>query len=99
QDLIDFRDQTHSFTTVAAIESRQNVNLLRPRSQPLRVNAARVGAEFFTALGTRAHIGRTFAAGEDTRAATKVVVLSDGAWRRYFGADPRVVGTAVSLDG
>ncbi|HZS60743.1 MAG TPA: ABC transporter permease [Gemmatimonadaceae bacterium] len=99
QDLIDFRDQTHSFTTVAAIESRQNVNLLRPRSQPLRVNAARVGAEFFTALGTRAQIGRTFAAGEDTRAATKVVVLSDGAWRRYFGGDPRVVGTAVSLDG
>src|SRR5579872_7323339 len=97
QDLMDFRDQTHSFTTVAAIQSRQSVNLVRPKSQPLRVNAARVGAEFFTVLGTRAQMGRTFAAGEDARTATKVVVLSDGAWRRYFGGDPGVVGTAVSL--
>ena len=31
--------------------------------------------------------------------AAKVVVLSDGAWRRYFGADPGIVGTQVTLDG
>ncbi len=88
QDLIDFRNQTHSFTAIAAVESRQNLNLLRPKAPPLRVNAARVGAEFFSVLGTRAQLGRTFAPGEDARTATKVLVLSDGAWRRYFGADP-----------
>jgi len=98
QDLMDFRDQTHSFTGVAAVQSPLSVNLLRPKAPPLRVNAARVGAEFFSLLGTRAQLGRTFAPGEDARTATKVVVLSDGAWRHYFGADPRVVGTQVTLD-
>jgi putative ABC transport system permease protein len=99
QDLIDFRDQTHSFTGIVAVQSRQNLNLLRPKAPPLRVNAARVGAEFFSMLGTRAQLGRTFAPGEDARIATKVAVLSDDAWRRYFGADPRIVGTQVTLDG
>jgi hypothetical protein len=59
QDLIDFRNETHSFTAVAAVESRQNLNLLRPHASPLRVNAARVGAEFFEVLGIRARIGRS----------------------------------------
>ena len=99
QDLMDYRSQTHSFTAMATIQSQQNINLVRPKSQPLRVSAARVSAEFFSVLGARAQIGRTFANGEDARTATKVVVLSDGAWRRYFGADPGIMGTTVSLDG
>ena len=98
QDLIDFRNQTHSFTGIAAVESRQNLNLVRPKAPPLRVNAARVGAEFFSLLGTRAQLGRTFAPGEDASTATKVVVLSDATWRRYFAADPEIVGTQLTLD-
>jgi putative ABC transport system permease protein len=99
QDLMDAGSETHSFTAMAAVQSGQNRNLLRPNAPPLRINAARVGAEFFATLGTRAQIGRTFATGEDARAAAKVMVLSDGAWRRYFGADPGIVGKPVSLDG
>jgi putative ABC transport system permease protein len=98
QDLIDYRNETHSFTTIVAVESRQNLNLLRPKASPLRVNAARVGAEFFSVLGTQAQLGRTFASDDDARGATKVLVLSDGAWRRDFGADPGIVGTQVTLD-
>jgi putative ABC transport system permease protein len=99
QDLLDFGNQTHSVTAVVAVQSRQNLNLLRPKAPPQRVTAARVGAEFFSVLGTHAQLGRTFASGEDARTATKVLVLSDGAWKRYFGADPRIVGTQVTLDG
>src|SRR5579871_1263223 len=57
QDLDDFRAQTHSFTGIATIQSRQNVTLVRPRSAPLRISAARVSAEFFDLLGTRAQLG------------------------------------------
>jgi putative ABC transport system permease protein len=99
QDLIDFRNQTHSFTTVVPVESRQSLNLLRPGAPALRVNAARVGAEFFSVLGTHAQLGRMFAPGEDARTAPKVIVLSDGAWRRYFGANPGIVGTQVTVNG
>jgi putative ABC transport system permease protein len=99
QDLTDFRNQTHSFTAIVAIQSPHNLNLLRPQGPALRVKAARVGADFFSALGTRAQLGRTFAPGEDARTAPKVAVLSDGAWKRYFGANPRITGTQVTLDG
>ncbi len=102
QDVIDYQNQTHSFTAVVPFESGQDLEpltLLRPKEPPLRVNAARVGADFFSILGTPAQLGRTFAHAEDARTATRVVVLSDGAWRRYFGADPRVIGTQVTLDG
>ena len=98
QDLMDYRDQTHAFTGVAAVQDWHDLTLLRPKAPPLRVKAARVGAEFFSILGTRARLGRTFAPGEDARTAAKVVVLSDDAWKRYFGADPSVVGTPITLD-
>jgi putative ABC transport system permease protein len=102
QDLIDFQNQTHSFTAVVPFESGLNLaplNLIRPKEPPLRIKAARVGAGFFSVLGTHAQLGRTFAPGEDARTANRVLVLSDGAWRRYFGANPEIIGTQVTLDG
>jgi putative ABC transport system permease protein len=98
-DVIDYQNQTHSFTAIVPFRSGQTVTLLRPKAPPLLVNGARVGADFFSVLGTHAQLGRTFAHGEDARTATRVLVLSDGAWHRYFAADPGVIGTQVRLDG
>jgi hypothetical protein len=55
---------------------------------------ARVTANFFPLLGTRPALGRTFRPGDD-----EVAVLSDAAWRTVYGADPRVLGHAITLDG
>ena len=54
-----------------------------------------VTSNLFNLLGRSAAIGRTFAAGEEA----PVVVLSDGYWRRRFGADPAIVGKPVMLNG
>jgi putative ABC transport system permease protein len=54
-----------------------------------------VTANMFNMLGRSAALGRTFAAGEEA----PVVVLSDGYWRRRFGADPGVVGEPLTLNG
>jgi predicted permease len=99
QDIIDFRARNHSFTDIVPVESRQNLVLLRANAPALRVNAARVGADFFSTLGTHAQLGRTFAAGDDAPFATRVAVLSDGAWRRWFNADVSIVGKQFRLDG
>jgi putative ABC transport system permease protein len=99
QDLIDYQNQTHSFTAVVPFQGGRGLTLLRPNETPLRINAARVGADFFSILGAHAQLGRTFAHGEDARTATRVIVLSDGAWRRYFSANPGIIGTQVTLDG
>src|SRR5690606_29471546 len=42
-------------------------------------------------------LGRDFDATDDRGGAAGVVVLSDGLWRRRFGADPAVIGRPVTL--
>ncbi len=53
-----------------------------------------VTPNMFTMLGRSAALGRVFAAGEENGA----IVLSDGYWRRRFGADPNIVGTTLTLN-
>ena len=65
---------------------------------PERANGARVSAEFFKTTGRTAALGRTFTV-DDIQAQRRVVVLSHGLWQRRFGADPRVVGATVGING
>jgi predicted permease len=58
----------------------------------------RVSAAFFRMLGVKPALGRDFAAAEDTPAGWRVLMLSDGLWRRRFGADPSVVGRAITMN-
>jgi putative ABC transport system permease protein len=67
--------------------------------QPENVAAARVGADFFALLGVAPALGRAFLPEEDRPGSDGVVVLSDGLWRRRFGADPAVIGRDVRIDG
>jgi predicted permease len=65
---------------------------------PELLSGRRVSANFFDVLGVRAALGRTFAVGED-RGVNRSLVISDGAWKRLFGADPSIVGRAIPLGG
>jgi putative ABC transport system permease protein len=57
-----------------------------------------VTAGIFDVLGVKPVAGRTFLASDDEQRAN-VVVLSEPYWRTRFGADPRVVGSQLRLDG
>jgi putative ABC transport system permease protein len=61
-----------------------------------RLESVRVDPTFFDLLGVTPATGRVFGSG-DARA--QVAVLTDGLWRRRFGADPAIVGRLVSLNG
>ena len=97
-DFIDYRDKSRSFVGMAGM-SQGNVNLTGTGVEPQRLFEARVGARFFELLGVQARLGRTFTPDEDAEGTPKVVVLSDALWRGRFGADPRIVGQHISLDG
>ena len=58
-----------------------------------------VSSEFFTLVGTPARLGRTFRPDEFIPGSDRVIVLGDGVWRERFGANPRIVGTTITLDG
>ena len=96
-DFLDIRTQSRSFSSLAAFDN-QAVNLTGG-SEPERIQAARVGATFWTLLGVTPPIGRGFAPNEDSQSAGRAVVLSDGLWKRRFGGDSRIVGKTIALDG
>ncbi|HKT58621.1 MAG TPA: ABC transporter permease [Gemmatimonadales bacterium] len=66
---------------------------------PENVTGARVGWDFFQLLGVAPALGRAFLPDEDRPGSDGVVILSDGLWRRRFGADRSVVGREIRIDG
>ena len=68
-------------------------------SEPYAAAVSIVSASFFDTLGVRAQIGRTFLTDDGSPGTPNVVVISHAFWSRYFGADPSVVGTDITLDG
>jgi putative ABC transport system permease protein len=97
-DFIDYRDQSKGFVGMAAYD-RTSMNVTASGSDPVRLDVAQVGVRFFDLLGVRPHLGRVFAAGEDSTGANRVAVLSDNLWRNHYGADRRIVGQTIRLDG
>ena len=81
----------------AAVEQPAGLNLTGV-GDPERVTASRVSGEFFTTLGVGAALGRTLRPDETEDGHNQVVVLSDGYWRRKFGADGGVVGRTLRLN-
>jgi putative ABC transport system permease protein len=55
--------------------------------------------ELFRVLRVAPLIGRTFQSGDDLPGRERVLVISHALWQRRFGADPRVIGRAVTVDG
>ena len=68
-------------------------------AEPERLDGQRVTRDYFRVLGVGPSLGRGFLPTEDRLGGAKVVVLSDGLWRRRFGADSAILGRQVELDG
>ncbi|MBD0320173.1 MAG: ABC transporter permease, partial [Gemmatimonadetes bacterium] len=64
-----------------------------------RLVAFRATPDFFSLLGARPLIGRTFAPDEGAPGRNRVAVIGERLWKRRFGGDPAVLGTALTLDG
>lgn len=64
-----------------------------------RVSGARVTGNFFAVLGVQPALGRWLGANDVAVGAPPVVVISDGLWRRRFGADPKLVGRTLNFGG
>jgi putative ABC transport system permease protein len=67
--------------------------------EPASLHAAAVTPEFYGVFGVAPFVGRVFAATESGASGDNVVILSNALWRARFGADRRVIGTSITLDG
>ena len=96
-DLEDLQASQTTFASVAAWRRFVGVAVSDVGSQQLLGEA--VTGEYFDLLGVNAALGRVLQPADDQPQAPPVIVLSDGVWRRMFGADPLVVGKSLRLGG
>ena len=89
----DYAKQTQVFDSVAAY-SNQSFNM-SGGAEPERMRGAYISANLFPMLEAQAATGRVFTAAEQQ---DRVVVLSDGFWRRRFGGDRNVLNQSITLD-
>src|SRR5215467_10096403 len=95
-EMLDYIAGNETFAEMAGY-GIVNLNLTGER-EPLRIEVARVSHGLFPLLGVTPLLGREFSAEEDEVGKNRVVALSEGLWRKQFGADPNVIGRVVKLD-
>ena len=95
-DFLDFREQSHTMDIAANYGRAFNVS---GGDRPERINGERVSWNYFQVLRIQPILGRTFRPEEEREGPHRVAILSNGLWRRRYGADPGVVGQTVQLDG
>ena len=91
----DYRDRNRSFEHLVAVRSWQTTLVT---SEAERLAGMRVSWNFFDMLGARPALGRTFRKDDDHPDRYRVLVLSDGLWRRRFNADPSVIGRTLRMN-
>jgi predicted permease len=67
--------------------------------EPEQVGAIQASAAYFTIVGAAPLVGRLYTEDEDVEGGPRVAVLSEGYWRRRFGADPGIVGKSITFNG
>jgi predicted permease len=93
----DIKTGHHGFEQVAiAIGGNDN---LTSHGEPERVGTIRISSNLLPMLGQSAALGRTFSADEDSPGRPATALLSHGMWERHYGADPRILGQSVTLNG
>src|SRR5688572_17803973 len=94
---LDWRQHQRVFTDLGAWSPR-GVTMSGPQG-PERLPGATASASFFKVMGAPPVIGRYFSDDDDRMGADRVVVISEGLWRRRFQESALVLGTAVQVDG
>jgi predicted permease len=83
---------------VAGYSDGQELNLTG-LGDAVRIRGSAVSANFFSLLGVRPGLGRTFLPDEDQAGTDNVVILSHTFWQQRFGGDPNVIGRWLTLEG
>src|SRR5438552_7871899 len=97
-DFLDWKTQNHSFQDMTLISWAHSMNL-SGRGEPDHVMGVPTESNFFSLLGARPLLGRTWAAAEDEPDHDHVLILGYGLWQSHFGGDPKILGSDVELNG
>ena len=106
---VGLRDVPFSVTEFEDLKSRagifEEVSVVWPVSanltgakEPQRLELLVVSPNYFSMLGATPQIGRLFGSEDFALGFATAAIISDGLWRRAYGADPSILGRNVRLD-
>jgi predicted permease len=93
----DWRKDNHTFSAMAI--SRSYAFSLTGVGEAVQLNGEFVASEFFSVLGVKPILGRSFAPGEDEIGAAPLALINEGLWQRKFASAPDIIGKGITLDG
>src|SRR5919204_660962 len=67
--------------------------------RPEQIQAALMTPGFFRMHGTPMWLGRDFLPEEGEVGKDRVVIMTHRLWSRYFGADPKIIGQQIRMNG
>jgi putative ABC transport system permease protein len=95
-NFLDWSERNQVFASMTGISGSSRTMITG--GIPERIHGQSVTLRFFDVLGVAPVAGRTFTA-EDSKPGTKMIVISDAMWRNRFGADPKLIGSTIVMDG
>ncbi|HEV2915194.1 MAG TPA: ABC transporter permease [Pyrinomonadaceae bacterium] len=93
----DWRDQNRVFEHMAAYGETSVV--LSGIEASEQIDGQMASGDLFKVLGVKAALGRVYSREDEESGSLRVAVISHDLWQRRFGADPKVVGRQIMLDG
>jgi putative ABC transport system permease protein len=96
RDFLDWKEQSTVFQDMNAWTGG-GFNIAT-KDEPENVSASHVTTGFYRMMGDRFYLGRNFLPEEGVAGKDHVVILTYKMWKR-LGADPKILNTAIDLDG
>jgi putative ABC transport system permease protein len=93
----DFRDQNHSFQSIAKYVD--DVVSVSGASEPTRTTVAAVSSDFLKVFGVQPILGRDFTAADTRKGAGRTVLVSYGYWRQQLGAAQDLSLSHLKING
>lgn len=97
-DLVSFKEQSQSFSGIAGFYP-YDATFTDLEGNAFKIPAQIVTEGFFNILGARPFAGRLFVEEDHVQGGDLMIVLSHGAWRTMFNADPDLIGKSISIEG
>jgi predicted permease len=96
-DMMDVKRRSRLFQDVAG--TWVGSAALTGTGEPEQVKIGFVTHNFLSVIGAHPAQGRLFLSQDDVKGAAATIILTDGLWRRRFGADPQIIGHSIRVDG
>jgi predicted permease len=95
-ELWDLEEHSGVFQEVSAVAPGNSA--IGGGERTVRAEGLITSPDYFELLGAKPELGRVYTRQDSVPGFLEPVVISDGFWRRNYGADPNIIGRKMSLD-